>query len=871
MSRVVRSLAAIVVAAATCAGAVVHGQENRVAARHQRSLVEALAELQARGLKIIFSSEVVRADMRVEVEPRAIPLRRALDELLLPHGLIAQDGPGGRVLVVKNPRVRIESKPLTPQIPVVRSSPPPRTTDAIVEVPRFMETVDVTGSQPAEIGVGASAFAVQPMDVRSFAGGFDNVFRSLQALPGVVGTDELGSRIAVRGGAPDQNLTILDGVEIYNPYRLHVPSEDLGMSGIASAFNVDTLDSVELSAGAFDVRHGDRLSSLLSIRTRAGSSAEAIQGSAFASLTDANVTLEGQLPRRATGSWFVSARRTHLDLVADRVVAGGLPSFHDVNAKVSWQPRAGQHVSFLGSAGAERLRPGDRATADDEVHAATSRNYLFALTLEATMGNRWSTRTVASAYRLADSLSAFERSFSNSRGANTEASIATGGLVEFQLARDVEVRDLAVRQEFAFRPSERHALDLGVDAHWLDTRWAWTITGDRSQLQANGTSVRLGASLPSTLDSSRDSRRLGAWLQDRFQVTPRVAIQPGVRLDHSSLTGQTTLSPRLGAAWDVDSTLRLTAAFRLHAQSPGYEKLLQSDYFVDLGSRESARLTAERAIHAVAGLQRAFSRGLTARVDTYYRRFSDLIVGRLETEEERLARLAVSDIPMALIGSVPTRAEITSSPVNAGRGHAYGVEVQLAHDAGAASPLTASGSYAFGRANRTVYGVTHPFDYDRRHSTTMVANWKITPRMDLTATGRWASGFPRTAVRGVRVALEPDASDADGDGNRDERVPQRDSFGNPFYQPDRGDLLNLNAARLPHFARVDLRLTYRPTWSRERWAFYLDVVNVLNRKNVVLIDNALVFDPRSDRPGIIELAEDSGIPFFPSFGIRFWF
>ncbi|MBA2303994.1 MAG: hypothetical protein H0W08_15355 [Acidobacteria bacterium] len=70
---------------------------------------------------------------------------------------------------------------------------------------------------------------------------------------------------------------------------------------------------------------------------------------------------------------------------------------------------------------------------------------------------------------------------------------------------------------------------------------------------------------------------------------------------------------------------------------------------------------------------------------------------------------------------------------------------------------------------------------------------------------------------------------------------------------------------------LDARLTYRPSWSGDRWAFYLDLVNLLNAENVVKIDSALVFDPTSNRPGIIERAEDKGIPFFPSFGIRFWF
>jgi outer membrane receptor protein involved in Fe transport len=196
----------------------------------------------------------------------------------------------------------------------------------------------------------------------------------------------------------------------------------------------------------------------------------------------------------------------------------------------------------------------------------------------------------------------------------------------------------------------------------------------------------------------------------------------------------------------------------------------------------------------------------------------------------------------------------------------------VAHAGGGAdTPLTGWASYSFGRATRTAYGITRPFDYDRRHALSVAASLKIGSRLDLSATGRWAAGFPRTPIRGVRLALVADATDEDGDGNRDERVPQRDASGFPLFHPDLGDLSNVNTARLPHFARVDARLTWRPSWGGERWTFYADFINVLNAKNVIQIDSALVFDPASDRPRIIEVAEDRGIPFFPSFGIRFWF
>ncbi len=866
MSGAVRSVAALVVGALLSAGAAVYAQVQAggTVRSEGRRLADALADLQRRGLKIIYSSQLVAPDMRVLAEPRVTSLRRILDELLSPHGLIAQDGPGGTVLIVKNPRARPQKRVL-PQAPQVV---PPAAGEGS---PRFEEAIQVTDTEPRGATTSPSSLTLVPLEVRAFPGGFENIFRTLQALPGVSATEELGSRITVRGGSPDQNLTVMDGIEIPNPYRLIVPSEDLAMVGLAGTFNPEIIKRFEFVPGAFDVRHGDRLSSLLVVTHREGSESEVLQGSSFLSLAEANVILEGKLPRAVTGSWLVSARRSHLDLVAERAVGTTLPSFQDVHARVSWRPRPRQRVLLVGLAGKERTRPGDSPTLDAGQTTRTQ-NTLAALTFESSAGSRGSSRTIASFSRFAETLNAYERSFDNSRGANTEDSIATGGLLEFQLSRDIAVRDLAVRQEFVFKPSDRHWLDLGLEIHRLDTRWAWGISGDRSQHQANGSSIRLGTGLPDVLDSSRDTHRFGAWAQDLWELSPRLALQPGIRLDRSSLTGQTTISPRLSSTLSLGGGVRLETAVSVHAQSPGYEKVLQSDYFIDLSQTTGTILKAERAVHAVAGLQRHFSRGLSARVDTYYKRFRDLLVGRLETDDERVVRLAGYDVPPTLWTSVPSFAQITTVPVNAATGQAYGVEASVAYaGVGATAPVTGWVAYSLGRADRTAYGVTYPFDYDRRHAGSIAANLKLGSRVDLSTTGRWATGLPRTPVSGVRLALIPDASDLDGDGNRDERVPQRDGLGNPVFQPDLGTVSSINSARLPAFGRLDARVTYRPSWSGERWAFYLDLLNILNRRNVTQVDSTLVFDPASDRPGIVERAQDRGIPFFPSFGIRFWF
>lgn len=853
-------------------GFAVHAQ-TQPASPATRRLDEALADLQRGGLKVIFSSEVVRPSMRVADEPRLPTLRRTLDALLEPHGLIARDGPGDTVLVVKNPRARLVKRAgpavvTTPLVvPPVLAAPPPPPPRAS---PRYEETVQVVDALSGGTTSGPPALALRPVEIRDFAGGFENIFRTLTSLPGVTGTDELGSRMAVRGGAPDQNLTVMDGIEIHNPFRLIVPSEDLALVGLASAFNTDTIERVEFFPGAFDVAYGDRLSSLMVVKNRDGAQTEAFQGTSSVGLGDASLTVEGKLAGRADGSWLVSARRTYLGLLAERVTATSLPSFTDVHARTTWTPRPERRLSIVALAGHERLRAATSAGLDAGSTAYTN-NTLLAMTFESSLGRRAFSRTVVSHSQFTDTLDAYERSLDNSRGSNTPDSIASGGPLQFRVNRRIAVNDLALRHDLMFVPSDRHWLDLGAELHRLDTGWAWAITGDRSLQQANGSSIRLGSALPSQLDSTRQTTRAGVWVRDRWQLASRLVLEPGLRLDHSTLTHRMTLSPRVSGALQLGGVWRLDGAVRMHAQSPGYEKMLQSDYFVDLSPDSSRGLSAERALQAVLGVQRPIAGQLSARVDAYYKRYADLIAGRLETAVEHATRLGAYDVPQSLWPYVDSSAQITTQPVNAGSGRAYGIEAHVARASGAGTRLSGWASYSFGHTRRTEYGFTRPFDYDRRHGFTATANVKLGPRLDVALTGRAASGLPRTPVRGVRLSLMQDAADADADGNHTEFVPQRDAQGAALFQPDLGGVATLNSARLPRFVRVDARLTYRPARGGERWAFYADVINLFNGRNITQIDSPLVFDPGTDRPRIIEVAQDRGIPFFPSAGLRFWF
>jgi hypothetical protein len=723
----------------------------------------------------------------------------------------------------------------------------------LFRVPQFTESVEVFAEKPPPER--PATVPIEPERVLEVAGSIDNVFRTLQTLPGVAAAEDIGSRLSVRGGSPDQNLTIMDGIEVHNPYRLF---------GLTSAFNPETVESFELTAGGFSAKYGDRLSSLLVVKNREGNGEVSIGGSTSVSITDANIILEGKLPGTTPGAWLVTARRTYYDLVAERFVDGNLPSFGDLQAKFSWEFKGGQRLAFFGL----RSRENTDFSIDSDTPGefgdilAEAGNDLASVSFRTPLGAKMTSETIFAWYRNLDSFGFDGRIEQEAERSNSPEE--GFGFTNIIFDRQLYVRDLSLREEVSIDASERHFVETGIELHRLRTGVQFESEGDRNVEEANGSSVRGGAGLPDSLDSSLPASRVGMWLQDQISLGSRLTIEPGLRFDWSNVNGNTTLSPRLAATVSLNDETRLNGAFGLYTQSPGYEKLLQSDYFVDLTDARRLDLVHECSVHTILGLEHDLAPGLTARVEAFYKTFDDIIVGRLETDEERLARVSRYDFPPELWDSVPTAPIITSNPTNQAGGRAYGLDLYVARRGTRNDRVTGWLAYTWSRAKRDAYDNLYPFDYDRPHALNLVGELRLSAKLRLAATARVASGFPYTPVLGVRVAAREDPNDPD------RLIPATDPQGLLVYTVDLGDVSNLNRARLPVYGRIDARLTYRPGGDDGRFGFYLEVINVFNRKNAINMEPTLEYDPTSDVPKVVENPSEA-FPLLPTFGVRFRF
>ncbi len=200
-----------------------------------------------------------------------------------------------------------------------------------------LEEVILTASRKASIQkkTQMSQIEVQVEDIKKIPSllGETDVLKALQLLPGVQSGTEGFSGLYVRGGSPDQNLIILDGVPVYNVSHLF---------GFISVFNYDAIQNVTLTKGGFPARYGGRLSSVIEINMKEGNKKE-FHGAGSMGILSSRLTLEGPLFNNKT-SFMISGRRNYIDLLLKPLIkkfsgdnTDFMAHFYDLNAKVNHQ------------------------------------------------------------------------------------------------------------------------------------------------------------------------------------------------------------------------------------------------------------------------------------------------------------------------------------------------------------------------------------------------------------------------------------------------------------------------------------------------------------------------------------------------------
>lgn len=178
-------------------------------------------------------------------------------------------------------------------------------------------------------------------DIRRTPGAQEDLVRATQLLPGVSVTSAGRNDLIVRGGAPFENLFIVDNIEVPNINHFGTQGST---GGPLSLINIDFVKDVEFSSGTFPSNFGNKTSSLTNITLRNGNS-QKYTGLINLSATGFGINGEGPVSENSS-AWF-SVRRSYLDLVFKAAGFSFIPEYWDFQGKYNWRINEKNQLSFL--------------------------------------------------------------------------------------------------------------------------------------------------------------------------------------------------------------------------------------------------------------------------------------------------------------------------------------------------------------------------------------------------------------------------------------------------------------------------------------------------------------------------------------------
>jgi hypothetical protein len=550
--------------------------------------------------------------------------------------------------------------------------------------------------QDVEVGVQR----LRPMDFKLSPGLFEHdLFKSLQILPGVLSISDFSSALYVRGGSPDQNLVLLDGVEIYSPYHL---------GGLFSTFSLDALSNAELHSGAFPAQYGNAVSSVLDVEMKQGNS-ERYSGNWDLGLLSTRGTLEGPIPH---GSFLISGRRTYIDLLtgAARSLTGiqeiYLPyHFYDLLAKVNVDVSAKHRLTASGFFGDDVLYLGDSFLKLDFRWGNLALNLKWRWLMSPSLFSV--VQFTRGRYRVALNEEYYSHD-STGRASDTTQNWMGLGIGNYGLRQDVN-----------WYQSANHSLRLGWEAKPLDVF------------------DRLSADTTVYLDIHDRPTYLALYAADKWHAATPLWLDLGVRGEYFSGGRFLRVAPRVGAKYLLPGDLALKAGYGHYYQYlsipfPRDEMMMKMPVFMfQQWLPASSQYPPVQAVHYTLGAEKWISNELNVGLEGYFKTMSNL----LET-----------DMPFAF----PFSPESVS--FGKGAGWATGAEVLVKWKNNWIG-------YSLGWTRRDFDDVEFYPIFDTRHSVNVAWGIPLGKGWNLSLQWLFHTGFPYTGSVGRYESVDPDYSD----------------------------------------------------------------------------------------------------------------
>ena len=668
-----------------------------------------------------------------------------------------------------------------------------------------------------------------------------DVFRTLQMLPGVQTTSDFSSALYVRGSTPDQNLIMLDGIAVYNPYHL---------GGIFSTFNTDAIKEADFHAGGFPARYGGRMGAILNVLNREGNTRK-VKGSANISLISSKGLIEGPLPswRGMKGSWMISGRRTYFDTVIDALkipigqrIDGSdiyfqFPYyFYDYQVKINVDIDQDHRLTY------------SRFYGDDIV------DFSFEETLESSGTNvnvksetgfgvkwPWGNHTNGLTWRwiIAPDLVA-KTFFSHSRYR-----------FDFELsAQDRNTYTYTDSTIELFSDVTFRAFDIIKD-NTIETALTWqaaqdhTVTGG---FQVKDVNFDLGLDISiATQDTSLDfsllslvnnTREIAFFAQDKWDFSEKLKLQFGLRSTHYNLHNNIYFDPRLSMKYHYSKDIAFKLNWGLYHQflttaNNQDENLRLVELWLGIPKDKPASV----AQHIISGLEYMSPKNIFYRLEVYHKDFDNLLT--LKQENTNTVEGAESD---------STTNEFWDT-----KGNSHGIELLIKKSSG---KLNGWVGYTYARTKYyTDPSGWHYPNFDRTHTLNIVGNIELSQDLEFSAGLTRSSGNPYTKILGRLYEWE------------------QDLYSNMVWYPyDSYIVGEKNTERYDDYFRVDIGLTRKGgNIFGQEYDTYWQIMNLTQNLNILQYTYDTNTDPLTgDQLGV----RRRPVPMFPlifTFGIKFEF
>ena len=612
--------------------------------------------------------------------------------------------------------------------------------------------------------------------------GDNDVFRALQLLPGISGTNETSAGLVIRGNSPDKNLVLLDGYSLYHIDHFY---------GIYSSFNSKAIKNIQLYKGGFNAQYGGRASSVMVLTAKEGNRSK-FSGDIGLNFIDVNAVFEMPITKKIT--LIAAGRRSLTDIIEnylfkelfDKAVvnSGDLnnvstlnfkelsPKFNfgDLNLKMTYRPTTKDQFAISFYTSTDNLSYTYKDQIENLLDYTTSEHSNWGnLGLSGIWSRKWGKKLNTQAHI------AYSTYYSNTTLTDTYIYNDSLGIEdeEYIQAQDNNVSDFTIKIDNQYQTSSNSVLKFGLTNTYNTIRLVSILDEEKFPL------------------FSQEGNQLQLYSEYGLFLTPKIETNFGLRLNYFDLKKTLYWEPRVNFSYDVLPWMKLKASWAINNQM--ISRILRLDLFTsnpDFWVLSDNQVPVMNSSHIAGGIHMDFSIATidieAFAIDTQNEVEYLPVLRNYDTNEKNIEQLyAIGD--------------------NQTRGVEFLVEKGFGNYSGWISYTLSNSLNYFDDLNG---GKPFPSRYDQRHELKLVNMFKYGP-WNLSAIWIYGTGKPYSAPEGSYAINTPDGS----------------TITNVAYS-------RINNERLPNYHRLDLSATYNFNIAATKAKLGVSIFNVYNRKNI---------------------------------------